>query len=630
MEKNRELLKTNLLVSVILVCGFLVTAFFSYQANYEASLNNIEQVASLTTEGIYYQLTALFTRPVNISLTMAHDSLLVAHLEGEEAHLEDEQYAWTIKNYLETYREKYDFDSVFLVSALTNRYYNFNGIDRILTEGDPENVWYFDMLKDDLEYSMNVDNDEVNGADNAITVFVNCKIYGPDRDFLGVVGVGMRVSYLKEFLKSYEEKYHLNACLIDENGVIEISSEHTGYSRIDWFQTFEQESIRSQVLGWKEDSANLELWSDTAVGGQGRSYVVSRYIPELSWHLVVEQNNGAIVSEIKDRLYQTGVIIIAIIITVLVVITTVLRNFNRQITQLMEERQDAFKRATEQLYDNIYELNITRNRYANKLTEQYFGSLGAGDLPYDQGLKVIAEKQIKEEYREGYVSTFTPENVIRQYEMGNNHLRYDFKITQDGSGYFWMRIDAYIFFSQEDECIHMFTYRKNINAEKEKEIRASFDEMTGFLTKMETEREITALLSKPAAEVYAFFLFDVDNFKQANDSCGHAFGDYCIREFTSIIRTHFRVNDVLGRVGGDEFAAFIPAPDSEWVEDKAKELSNALRVTCTEGGKSWEMSASIGVSIAPIDGNDFDTLYQKADAALYQTKQRGKNGYTIA
>lgn len=629
MEKNRELLKTNLLVSVILVCGFLVTAFFSYQANYEASLNNIEQVASLTAEGIYYQLTALFTKPVNISLTMAHDSLLAEHLEAEAAHLEDEQYAWTIKNYLETYREKYGFDSVFLVSALTKRYYNFNGIDRILTEGDPENVWYYDMLKDDLEYSMNVDNDEVDGAENAITVFVNCKIYGPGDEFLGVVGVGMRVNYLKEFLKSYEEKYHLNACLIDENGVIEISSEHTGYSRTDWFQTFEQENIRSQVLSWKEDTANLELWSDTTVGGQGKSYVVSRFIPELSWHLVVEQNNSMIVDEIRARLYQTGVIIFAIIITVLVVITTVLRNFNRQITQLIEERQDTFKRATEQLYDNIYELNITKNRYANKLTEQYFDSLGAGSLPYDQGLKVIAEKQIKEEYRDGYVSTFTPENVIRQYEKGNNHLRYDFKITQDGSRYFWMRIDAYIFFSQEDESIHMFTYRKNIDAEKEKEIRASFDEMTGFLTKMETERKITSQLSIPADGVYAFFLFDIDNFKQANDSCGHAFGDYCIKEFTSIIKKHFRANDVLGRVGGDEFAAFIPAPDADWVEDKAKDLSKALRVTCKSGEKIWKMSASIGVSIAPIDGNDFDTLYQKADTALYLTKQRGKNGYTI-
>ena len=80
MGKNRELLKTNVLVSVILIFGFVVTAFFSYQANYEASLNNIEQVASLTTEGIYYQLTALFTKPINISITMAHDSLLVDHL----------------------------------------------------------------------------------------------------------------------------------------------------------------------------------------------------------------------------------------------------------------------------------------------------------------------------------------------------------------------------------------------------------------------------------------------------------------------------------------------------------------------------------------------------------------------
>lgn len=629
MGKNRELLKTNVLVSVILIFGFVVTAFFSYQANYEASLNNIEQVASLTTEGIYYQLTALFTKPINISITMAHDSLLVDHLENEADNLEDEAYAWKIKTYLKTYREKYDFDSVFLVSAQTNRYYNFNGVDRVLTEDEPENNWYFSMLKNDLEYSVNVDNDEVNGADNAITVFVNCKIFGPDEDFLGVVGVGMRVSYLKEFLKEYEEKYHLNACLVDGDGKIEISSEHTGYNKTDWFEICGQEEIRGRVLEWKEDSSNLELWTKTGVGGQERSYIVSRYIHELTWHLIVEQNNGMMVREIKARLYQTGFIIAAIIITVLLVITTVLRNFNRQITQLIEERQDAFKRATEQLYDNIYELNITKNRSANKLTEQYFESLGAGNLPYDQGLKVIAEKQIKEEYRAGYIAAFTPQNVIREYEKGNSHLRYDFMITQDGNGYFWMRIDAYIFFSQEDGCLHMFTYRKNIESEKEKEILASIDEMTGFLTKTETERKIAALLSAKTDGIYAFFLFDIDNFKQANDSCGHAFGDFCIKEFTSIIRKHFRAEDVLGRIGGDEFAVFLSAPDGGWIEGKAKELSQALQVTCEKENKSWSMSASIGVSIAPGAGADFDTLYQNADEALYQTKQRGKNGYTI-
>ena len=95
---------------------------------------------------------------------------------------------------------------------------------------------------------MNVDNDEVNGADNAITVFVNCKIFGPDEDFLGVVGVGMRVSYLKEFLKEYEEKYHLNACLVDGDGKIEISSEHTGYNKTDWFEICGQEEIRGRIV----------------------------------------------------------------------------------------------------------------------------------------------------------------------------------------------------------------------------------------------------------------------------------------------------------------------------------------------------------------------------------------------
>ena len=88
--KSRELLKTNLLVCIILLLGFSVTAFFAYQANYKSSLDKIEQVSSLTTEGIYYQLSALFTKPVNISQTMAHDSLLVSHLTEESEHLEDE------------------------------------------------------------------------------------------------------------------------------------------------------------------------------------------------------------------------------------------------------------------------------------------------------------------------------------------------------------------------------------------------------------------------------------------------------------------------------------------------------------------------------------------------------------
>ena len=202
-------------------------------------------------------------------------------------------------------------------------------------------------------------------------------------------------------------------------------------------------------------------------------------------------------------------------------------------------------------------------------------------------------------------------------------------ITQDGSGYFWMRIDAYIFFSHEDNCLHMFTYRKNIDEEKKKELLAYIDEMTRFLTKAATKRKVTALLTEEPEKAYAFFIFDIDNFKQANDCFGHAFGDYCIREFTRIIREHFREGDVLGRIGGDEFVAFIPIPGADWVRKKAAELSHALDTECTRDGKTWKMSASIGISVASEEDRDFDTLYEKADQALYRTKQKGKNGYTV-
>lgn len=86
MKKN-ILMRTNILVCLVIIIGFTTTAVLSYQANYTASVQNIEQVSALTSEGIYYQLTSIFTKPVNISLTMANDSLLKGFLADEKRSL---------------------------------------------------------------------------------------------------------------------------------------------------------------------------------------------------------------------------------------------------------------------------------------------------------------------------------------------------------------------------------------------------------------------------------------------------------------------------------------------------------------------------------------------------------------
>ena len=179
MKKN-VLLRTNFLVCIVIVIGFVVTSAISYKSNQGIFRKDIESVSRLTSEGIYHQIDTIFTKPINISLTMANDSLLKDFLEGEEEHLGDRDFIDTMRDYLNTYRDKYGYDSVFLASVKTKNYYYYNGLDRVLQEGDPENVWFYSFLEQDTDYGIQIDNDQVEGAGNEVTVFINCRITDGD------------------------------------------------------------------------------------------------------------------------------------------------------------------------------------------------------------------------------------------------------------------------------------------------------------------------------------------------------------------------------------------------------------------------------------------------------------------
>ena len=158
---------------------------------------------------------------------------------------------------------------------------------------------------------------------------------------------------------------------------------------------------------------------------------------------------------------------------------------------------------------------------------------------------------------------------------------------------------------------------------------AQTDEMTGLLTKTATQRRIERMLADEPGEAFAFFIFDIDHFKQANDLYGHIYGDSVIQAFAKTLQEHFRNGDIVGRIGGDEFAAFMQIREYAFVEKKARELCATLSHTHTWNGTGWHVSASIGIALAPRDGADFDTLYRHADTALYETKKRSRGGFTL-
>ncbi len=129
----------------------------------------------------------------------------------------------------------------------------------------------------------------------------------------------------------------------------------------------------------------------------------------------------------------------------------------------------------------------------------------------------------------------------------------------------------------------------------------------------------------------ALYMFDLDNFKGINDNMGHSAGDVVLCEIYAKIKSIFRIQDFIGRVGGDEFVVYLHGTTQDSiVKRKATQICKEInKIYKAENGVSIEISSSIGIVIAPKDGQSFESLFNAADLAMYYSKSIGKNTFTI-
>lgn len=177
---------------------------------------------------------------------------------------------------------------------------------------------------------------------------------------------------------------------------------------------------------------------------------------------------------------------------------------------------------------------------------------------------------------------------------------------------------------------------KQITMEKNLVQRAENDMLTGVLNKKTMEEKMSNLLSENKADrYYIFYMVDLDNFKNVNDTLGHIYGDKAIADTGAELTKIFKNQALIGRLGGDEFAvcssydAFDEESLKNYIIKKAEQIKEANRRSYTDGANVVNITSSIGISVAPIDGTDFETVYKKADSALYQSKKTGKDRYTL-
>jgi diguanylate cyclase (GGDEF)-like protein/PAS domain S-box-containing protein len=135
-------------------------------------------------------------------------------------------------------------------------------------------------------------------------------------------------------------------------------------------------------------------------------------------------------------------------------------------------------------------------------------------------------------------------------------------------------------------------------------------------------------LAKRQDKQLAVMFVDLDHFKKINDSLGHDVGDKLLQSVAERLKACVRRSDTIGRLGGDEFVVLLS--QVEHAEDAAISARKALRALTAPhaiDGKSLDLNVSIGVSTYPSDGQDAESLLNRADNAMYEAKQRGRNNY---
>lgn len=280
-----------------------------------------------------------------------------------------------------------------------------------------------------------------------------------------------------------------------------------------------------------------------------------------------------------------------------------------------------------------YEINITKNILMNGF-EDKFEEVGDMIHRYSDMVTYMARKLIYSDDIPNFLNFATAKIILKIFESGESETSIEYRRLLDNGEYAWVSAVTNLVKEEKSGNLIAFVCIKNIDHLKrrqlELEYKAERDPLTGLYNKEITEKLIDEdLLAKQNHGKSILFMIDVDNFKAINDNLSHVYGDAVLCELADKLKKIFRADDIVGRIGGDEYVAYMKNCNSiNKAKEKAEEILREFQITHNGlNEEGYSISGSVGISTYPKDGQSFIELYKSASAALYQAKGQGKNAY---
>lgn len=312
MDRNLRV-RVNILICTIILIGFVAVGITSYITYSNIINDDIVNISKLTSTNIYSEIRNELTKPIFVSLTMANDNFLKKWIEEEKVGTNPDDHLIDLQNYLLGIKDKYGYDSVFLISEFSGNYYHFNGINKSMSPHDTHDQWYYSFLESQLAYELDVDTDEANS--DLLSVFVNCRIMDENGHLLGVTGVGLELNQIQSLLKSYKADFDLDAMLFSADGVVQVDSNTANIENENIFDINVLGHNKTQILN---NQSALEVLK--ALDQPFEGYYITRYIEDLDWYLLIKKDTTVLETSLYSQLIR-DVIIYAIVVSGVLLLT---------------------------------------------------------------------------------------------------------------------------------------------------------------------------------------------------------------------------------------------------------------------------------------------------------------------
>ncbi len=220
--------------------------------------------------------------------------------------------------------------------------------------------------------------------------------------------------------------------------------------------------------------------------------------------------------------------------------------------------------------------------------------------------------------------------ALQQVMQGSRSAVADIRIANSEGRYLWSRVRCGAGFDADGKPERISAIIYDINTLKTDALsqkkKAEYDRLTKLLNKDSAQLAVTSYLEDCRPEsLAALLILDLDNFKTVNDTLGHMYGDAVLQQVGNTLRNLFRPQDVVGRIGGDEFMILLKdIPGRDLVLDRCQLLIDTFRKLLHKLMPKLQVSISVGAALVPAHGTGYAELFRHADEALYCAKRAGK------